>query len=180
MVQPFTGKQMTRFIETDVSTRIFRLCSGVNESIMTAANEPSLGLYRVQEHAVNTIPKLIKERHELDELNEKVKGVNFDLSYDLEAVRDISRVTNFDTILFDLKKSIEIKQLLNKRELESRQRVVQERATPTRSLPVYGSTGESPPLLRRGGPHSINATPVTSSLVGPGKGFGTVIQPKQF
>ena len=74
MVQPVSNK-MARFVETDVSTRILRLSTGINEAIATAANEPSLGMFRLQEHVLNSVPKLVNERQTMEEICEKVKGL---------------------------------------------------------------------------------------------------------
>ena len=71
--------KMTRFVETDLQTRIYRVTSGINESITVAANEPSVGLFRLQEHVVGTVPKLVSERLTMDDIAQRVQGANFDI-----------------------------------------------------------------------------------------------------
>ena len=166
---------MARFLEPDVGTRAYRLATGVNEAIMTAANEPSLGLYRLQEHCISNIPKLLKDRQSIEEISSRVKGNNFDLTYDIEAVKEMGKVDNFSTIISDLTKAVRIKEMINSREMEQ---MAQGRGvTPPRTIPSYGSTGESPPLLRRSDGYSINAS---SNVTTPPTYRITQIQPKNF
>ena len=169
---------MARFLETDIGTRAYRLATGINEAIMTGANEPSLGLYRLQEHCISNVPKLIKERQAIEEVSTRAKGINFDLTYDIEAVREIGKVDTFPSIISDLQSAIATKQLLREREQNQRAQQLGRQATPPKT---YGSTGESPPLLRRGNGYSINnqgaTTPPTYST---GAGGDYHIQPKKF
>lgn len=166
---------MARFLEPDIGTRAYRLATGVNEAVMTAANEPSLGLYRLQEHCISNIPKLLKERQSIEEISTRVKGNNFDLTYDIEAVKEMGKVDNFSTVISDLSRAIKIKEMMISREME--QRTQGRGVTPPRTLPSYGSTGESPPLLRRSDGYSINAP---SRITTPPTYHGTQIQPKNF
>lgn len=122
---------MARFVETDLSTRVYRITCGLNESLFLAANEPSVGLFRLQEHVVNKVPKQVAESQTLDELSQRVQGACFDLEYDTETVKAMAGITQFSSVLSDLQKAIEIKQQLNKREAESRQQ--QQHPPPTPS-----------------------------------------------
>lgn len=163
-------------METDISTRVYRLSSGINEAITLAANEPSLGLFRIQEHAVHTIPKLVEEKKTLEETCQTVQGKIFDMEYDTEAVRAVASINQFSTILSDLKSAIETKQRLNHLEMEERARELQARKlSPGPALPRnknYGATEESPPLRRSHVKSSINSDTRDIS--------GIEIEPKQF
>ena len=151
------------------------MSTGINESLMTAANEPSLGLYRLQEHVIGTVPKLVRERQSVESVKERLKGVNFDMEYDMEAIKCIGKIKSFDNISSELQKAIDIKKLLNQREAEKRLKAAQGPPPPPPARSSYGATGESPPLLRRG-EHVINASPLTQHT----KGSNIDIAPKQF
>ena len=59
---------MSKVVEsfrTDLPTRIFRVTNGFNEAIYLAANEPSLGMYRLQEHIQTNVPKLVMQKQAL-------------------------------------------------------------------------------------------------------------------
>ena len=168
---------MARFVETDVSTRVYRLSSGINEAITLAANEPSLGLFRVQEHAVQTIPKLVEENKVLEETCQTVQGKIFDVEYDTEAIRGVADMNQFANILSDLKKAIEIKQRLNHLEMQERARELQAKKS-SPALPRnrnYGAVGESPPLQRAHNRSSINSATIAAKDIS-----GIEIAPKQF
>lgn len=59
---------MSKIVESfqaDLATRVFRVTSGFNESVYLAANEPSLGMYRLQEHIQTTVPKVVNQKQTL-------------------------------------------------------------------------------------------------------------------
>lgn len=55
-------------LQTDLSTRVYRVTNGFNEALYLIANEPSLGMYRIQEHIQNTVPKVIEQRQALSQV----------------------------------------------------------------------------------------------------------------
>lgn len=143
---------MARFVETDLSTRVARICSGMNEVVTIAANEPSLGLFRLQEHVINTVPKQVSERIEIDEISQRLNGINFDMDYDTEAVKAMAEVTHFGNIASDLQKAIELKQKLNR--IEARKRHNQQSAAASPSMatdsqrqPTYSINTSTQPTI---------------------------------
>lgn len=58
------GKLIGSF-QTDLTTRVYRVASGFNEALYLTANEPSLGMYRIQEHIQLTVPKVVDQRQAL-------------------------------------------------------------------------------------------------------------------
>lgn len=178
---PFNARQapptshtlkMTRFVETDLSTRIFRVTVGLNESLTTIANEPSVGLYRIQENVQGNVPRLVEERQALDTLCQKVNGCNFDLSNDREVVTSIKGIKRFQEVQNTLKKAIALRQNLIKIESEGQF----SEASPTRL-----SVNTTPTVIK---PHShgsqrINPVPNYESIQSRDMS-GIKIQPKQF
>ena len=178
MVQPVSNT-MARFVETDVSTRIFRVSTGINEAISTAANEPSLGMYRLQEHVLSSVPKLVNERQTMEDICERVKGVNFDMEYDMEAVRSMTKITTFKNVLSNLHKAIEMRQLLIKREMEQKMQAQQQHLPPPR--PNYGSIESSPTILRRDNYNTSINNPTPTETIRDFSSFsGVNIEPKKF
>ncbi len=61
------GKLMES-LQTDLSTRIYRITNGFNEALYLVANEPSLGMYRLQEHIQSTVPRVVEQRQVLQQV----------------------------------------------------------------------------------------------------------------
>ena len=146
--------KMARFVETDLQTRIYRVTSGINESITVAANEPSVGLFRLQEHVVSTVPKLVSERLTMDDIAQRVQGANFDIEYDTETVKSMAGITQFRNILADLQKALELKQNLNRLEFERKVHSYQQQQSP---LPNRARVDQLPVLPSGGANTSLNS-----------------------
>ena len=61
-------------LQTDLSTRVYRITSGFNEGLYLVANEPSLGMYRLQEHIQANVPKIVEQRQILQQVSWLVHG----------------------------------------------------------------------------------------------------------
>ncbi|CAF0857930.1 unnamed protein product [Brachionus calyciflorus] len=79
----------TPAILTDVEVKARKLVNNLNDSLYENSNEPSLGLFRVQEHVRKTVPSLSKKKTEIDSFTQTVKGSSFDLEYSIEAVNKL-------------------------------------------------------------------------------------------
>lgn len=55
----------------------------ISESIHILANEPSLALYRLQEHVTKSVPEIMDKKRELMALRERVMGASHDMEYAL-------------------------------------------------------------------------------------------------
>lgn len=167
---------MARFVETDLSTRIYRVTVGLNESLTTIANEPSVGLYRIQENVIGNIPRIVEEEQALSTLCQKVNGCNFDLSNDREVVQSMKNIKKFQEVQNTLKKAIAIRQSLIR--IESEGQLNNE--TATASINTSGSrirpvtTGLNPH-----GSYSINEVPNYESIRSEDLS-GIKIKPKRF
>ena len=56
-------------LQADLATRVYRITSGFNDALYLVANEPSLGMYRIQEHIQTTIPKIVERKQALLQVN---------------------------------------------------------------------------------------------------------------
>ena len=170
---------MARLVETDLSTRVYRVSTGLNESLTTIANEPSVGLYRIQENVLGVIPRLVEDKETLKGVCQRVQGCSFDLDNDREVLHGMSGIEQFKDIHESLKKAIRVKEQLNKVEAEKQM------------LASTDSSGESPvtvrskhgqtvtPGLMPHGSYSINDAPSYQNS-SPGDFSGIHIKPKTF
>ena len=112
-----------RFLDPETHYKVKKITSKVNDSLQMLANEPSLGLYRIQEHIHRTIPALVDKKKELEINKKKVEGVSYDMDYSISAVDSIGNIKQFTNISEALKSAIDLKQKLDERErLEQEQR----------------------------------------------------------
>ena len=51
-----------------------RIVASVNETFHIGVNEPTTGLYRIQEHVHRTLPQLVRRKNELKENLERING----------------------------------------------------------------------------------------------------------
>ncbi|KRY34363.1 Protein MEF2BNB [Trichinella spiralis] len=93
-------------------------CDDLSECLYMVAHEPTLGLYRIEEHIRKSVPALV----EMQKMNERVEGVCFDINNAITAVEDItSSMSVFNSIHENLRSCLRLKQQLdferNKRHL---------------------------------------------------------------
>lgn len=105
-----------RFLDPETHYKVKKITSKVNDSLQILANEPSLGLYRIQEHIHRTTPALVEKKKELEINKKKVEGVSYDMDYSISAVDSIGNIKQFTNISEALKSAIDLKQKLDERE----------------------------------------------------------------
>ena len=131
-----TPNKITRFEEIEAKAKTTKICNKVNEAIYIAANEPSLGMYRVQEHVRFSIPKLARCQREFQNIQSKVEGARYDLEYDTETLKKMGSLTQFTSIRNKIRKAIEIRQSWEKKEYQKKLS-----APEVGSIPVNASKG---------------------------------------
>ena len=132
-----TPNRITRFEELEAKTKTGKICSKLNEAIYIAANEPSLGMYRVQEHVRFSIPKLARCQREFQNIQLKVEGSSYDLEYDTETLKKMGSLTQFTSIRNKIRKAIEIRQNWEKKEYQKKL----SQAPDVGNIPVNASRG---------------------------------------
>ena len=105
-----------RLLDPEMHYKVRKITSKVNDSFQMLANEPSLGLYRIQEHVHRTTPALVRRKNELSANKKKLEGVLYDMDYSLGAVENIGSIRQFTNISEALKSAIEVKQKLDEKE----------------------------------------------------------------
>ncbi len=169
---------MARFVETDLSTRVFRLTGGINESIATIANEPSVGLYRIQENVIGMVPRLAEDKETIEGLCQRVQGCNYDLDNDKEVVHAMKNIKQFRDIQNSISKAIKVKHQLNKIEHEQ-QLLASNDSSGASPVSIRTKHGHVTPGLMPHGTYSINDTPSYQNS-NPGDFSGIQIKPKMF
>ena len=115
-----TPNKITRFEELEAKAKTTKICQKLNEAIYIGANEPSLGMYRVQEHVRFTIPKLARCQREFQNMQSKIEGASYDLEYDTETLKKMGSLTQFTSIRNKIRKAIEIRQNWEKKEYQKK------------------------------------------------------------
>ncbi len=65
------AKLLGSITQADVSTLSYRVTNGLNECVYLVANEPSLGMHRIQEHVQIAVPKAVELRLNLQQVINK-------------------------------------------------------------------------------------------------------------
>ena len=89
---------MAKLLETDLSTRLVRVTTAFNDVLYSSANEPSLGMYRLQEHVAVTVPRLVEQQRQLRESCQRIGDACYDLEYDARTLSDMAGITQFGRI----------------------------------------------------------------------------------
>jgi len=105
-----------RHMDPDTDFKVRRITSYVNEAVHMAANEPTLGLYRIQEHVHRTAPNLATKGKSLKANNKRIDETAYDLNLSIEVVDSMKNITNFTRVHEALKTAIEMKRKLNEQE----------------------------------------------------------------
>lgn len=102
-----------RHLDPETDFKVQRIASKVNESIHLAANEPSLGLFRIQEHVCRTLPNLVQRKSEVKVNAVQIEEAVYDLNLSMNVIESISKIKNFTRIQEALKTAIKMKRELN-------------------------------------------------------------------
>ena len=102
-------------VDLDLSFRAERLTKCISNFAYQVANEPSLGLYRINEHVHVSVPKIRDQEKKLNAVHQRMNGCTFDVEYDCDAVKSMKGIHQFDSINVKMKKAIELKKGLNER-----------------------------------------------------------------
>ncbi|GFN83517.1 Bloc-1-related complex subunit 8 homolog [Plakobranchus ocellatus] len=85
-----------------------------SENVNIIANEPSLAFFRIQEHVRKTLPQLVDQKHEVEDIQEKVQGACFDAEYATNAVKAMqTSAIHFQNIQDLLKNAMFMKQQIS-------------------------------------------------------------------
>ncbi|KAM3958968.1 BLOC-1-related complex subunit 8 homolog [Aphomia sociella] len=99
--------------DQDLESKAKKAAERISENMHIVANEPSLALYRLQEHVRKALPPMVERRVEVTKLQHELQGRCYDVEYALSAVKSMDgAATSFKNIQELLKHSIFLKQQL--------------------------------------------------------------------
>lgn len=99
--------------DPDLDQKVKKATEKISENLHIVANEPSLALYRLQEHIRKSMPQLVEKRLEVNRMYHDLQGKCYDAEYSVHAVRCMhTSGKHFQNIQDLLKNSIFIKQQL--------------------------------------------------------------------
>ncbi|XP_072038555.1 BLOC-1-related complex subunit 8 homolog isoform X2 [Amphiura filiformis] len=108
-------------IDTEVEYRVKKVTEKFSECLHIVANEPSLALFRLQEHVRKSLPKLAQSKVDLTQLKQDVQGTCYDVDYATKTVRDMhSSQEPLSSIEALIKRAIASKKRLNVQAAENR------------------------------------------------------------
>lgn len=98
-------------VEPELEHKARRVSEKFSENLHIIANEPSLAFFRIQEHVRKSLPQLVEQKHEVQEIQQNVQGACFDTEYAKNAVNSMqnSRI-HFQNIQDLLKNAMFMKQ----------------------------------------------------------------------
>lgn len=98
----------------ELDTKVKRVTERLSENLHIVANEPSLALYRIEEHVRKSLPQLVEERHRVDDIHKVVQGACYDTDYAVGALKSMSNSqASFKNIQDMLKNSMFLKQQIH-------------------------------------------------------------------
>ncbi|CAJ0573007.1 unnamed protein product, partial [Mesorhabditis spiculigera] len=75
----------------ELESRCRLLAERVTDSVRILDHDPSLALYRLQEHVGRTLPSIVQKKIALQEVQQQLAGVQFDLDNALGTVENMKR-----------------------------------------------------------------------------------------
>ncbi|XP_070543288.1 BLOC-1-related complex subunit 8-like [Ptychodera flava] len=113
-------------VELECATK--RVTEKFSETLHIIGNEPSLALYRLQEHVRKTLPTLVENRIRMENLEQAVQGMCYDAEYASSALTQMQNSNqHFNSIDEHLNKALYLKQELNKAKSKQRHSSISEK-----------------------------------------------------
>jgi len=93
---------------------IARANKDISEYLHLLANEPSIGLYHVQEHIRRSVPKLVQMKTDLKQKCQVIDEASFDVDYTLLTVKSLHGMTTFGNVKAVLDAAIQTTDSINR------------------------------------------------------------------
>nr|CAB3226086.1 protein MEF2BNB homolog [Phallusia mammillata] len=106
------AKRLTRDRELEEKSR--RCCDGINKTIHLIANEPSMGLYRIQQHIHKALPKCVECQRSVSSDSARLKTLAFDVTEATSVLQSIEKTQEtFNSIESTLRKAVTSAAMIN-------------------------------------------------------------------
>ncbi|XP_073517141.1 BLOC-1-related complex subunit 8 isoform X1 [Phyllobates terribilis] len=100
--------------EQEMQIKVKKVTDKFTESMYVLANEPSVALYRLQEHVRRSLPELAQHKADMQNWEEQSQGSVYTVEYACSAVRSMTfSSVHFKSIDGLLKQSINLKHQMN-------------------------------------------------------------------
>ncbi|XP_031622934.1 BLOC-1-related complex subunit 8 homolog [Contarinia nasturtii] len=101
--------------------RVKKTSEKMSENLHIIGNDPSLALFRMQEHIRKVMPMIVERRADVENIQHELQGRCYDLEYSLSAIKSIDKSDGtFKNIQELLKSAIFLKQQLKSEETKRR------------------------------------------------------------
>ncbi|GAB1610994.1 BLOC-1-related complex subunit 8-like isoform X4 [Argonauta hians] len=98
-------------LEPELEHKARKVSERFSENLHIITNEPSLAFFRIQEHVRKSLPQLVEQKHEVQEIHQNVQGACFDTEYAKNAVNAMQNSNvHFQNIQDLLKNAMFMKQ----------------------------------------------------------------------
>ncbi|GAB1605217.1 keratin, type I cytoskeletal 9-like isoform X1 [Argonauta hians] len=98
-------------LEPELEHKARKVSERFSENLHIITNEPSLAFFRIQEHVRKSLPQLVEQKHEVQEIHQNVQGACFDTDYAKNAVNAMQKSNiHFQNIQDLLKNAMFMKQ----------------------------------------------------------------------
>ncbi|TFK06557.1 alpha-1,3-mannosyl-glycoprotein 4-beta-N-acetylglucosaminyltransferase A [Platysternon megacephalum] len=100
--------------ETEMQLKVKKVTDKFTESMYILANEPSVALYRLQEHVRRSLPELAQHKADMQSWEEQSQGAIYTVEYACSAIKNMmDSSVYFESIDRLLKHAIAVKDQLN-------------------------------------------------------------------
>eukprot|EP01122_Echinamoeba_exundans_P006205 TRINITY_DN1703_c0_g1_i1.p2 TRINITY_DN1703_c0_g1~~TRINITY_DN1703_c0_g1_i1.p2 ORF type:complete len:204 (-),score=28.70 TRINITY_DN1703_c0_g1_i1:1655-2233(-) len=93
-----TEKSFTRTLDPDTIERINRANKKLSLILYHLANEPSVGLYHVNEHVSRSVPRVVNMKNQLKSKIKPVADLSIDMDSTIDTVNSLSKLNTFASI----------------------------------------------------------------------------------
>ncbi|KAK0422019.1 hypothetical protein QR680_007316 [Steinernema hermaphroditum] len=98
----------------ELQARCRILAERLSESAHIVDHDPSLALYRLQEHVTKSLPVLVHRKYQMKHVNANLQGACYDLDNAITAVESMKKASStFDSIQEQLRNCLYYKQQLD-------------------------------------------------------------------
>ncbi|KAI3415769.1 hypothetical protein GPALN_005353 [Globodera pallida] len=121
-------------INRELHLRSKQIAERLSESVHILDHDPSMALYRLQEHANKMVPRLVMRRHQMGQQNGNIQGACFDLDNAIQTLDQMKRAQpTFERIQSALRNSVYFKQQIE-HEMVRKRSVVSDNANANEKL----------------------------------------------
>ncbi|KAG5276164.1 hypothetical protein AALO_G00128580 [Alosa alosa] len=100
--------------DQEMQLKVKRVTDKFTESMYVLANEPSVALYRLQEHVRRSLPELVQHKSDMQSWEEQSQGAIYTVEYACSAVKSMTNSSlYFKSIEGLLRQTISMKEQIN-------------------------------------------------------------------